>query len=539
MIGRYQSLAHAISDRFAPAEVQSGTHELVAPATPRSGKRKPTVNVIGAGPGGLTSAMLLAARGFDVTIFEKGSRVGGRSAAIERNGYKFDTGPTFLMMKFILDEVFAEAGRCAEDYMEFTRLEPMYRLQFDDRRIEPTTEREAMLAALDANFPGSQNGYDRFMRNEDRRFRAMYPCLQKDYSSLRKYLSWDVLKALPRLALGRSVMDVLGDYFDDEKLKLAFTFQSKYLGMSAWDCPGAFAILPYVEHAFGVYHVKGGLSEISEAMARVCEELGVKLRLETPVDQLLLDGRRVRGVSLANGESVMADETVLNADFGYAMKHLVPRGVLKKYSPEKVDSRKYSCSTFMLYLGLDKVYDLPHHTVFFARDYRNNISDIFEAQALSDDLSFYVRNASVTDDTLAPPGHSSVYVLVPVPNCQASIDWNAEAPAFRERVLDAMEQRAGMHGIRRHIKEEINFTPETWRDMNIQFGATFNLAHSINQMLYLRPRNKFEELDNCYLVGGGTHPGSGLPTIYESGRIAANMLARRHGVEFVSKNVYA
>ena len=274
-------------------------------------------------------------------------------------------------------------------------------------------------------------------------------------------------------------------------------------------------------------------------MAKVCEELGVKLRLDTPVDQLILNGRRVRGVRLAGGSSVMSDATVLNADFGYAMKNLVPPGVLKKYSPKKVDNLEYSCSTFMLYLGLDKIYKLPHHTVFFARDYRNNIGDIFEAQTLSEDISFYVRNASVTDTTLAPAGHSAVYVLVPVPNCSASIDWTKEAPLFRERVLDAMEQRGGMHGLRRHIKEEICFTPETWRGMNIQFGATFNLAHSIKQMLYLRPRNKFEELDDCYLVGGGTHPGSGLPTIYESGRIAANMLARRFGIKFASSNVYA
>lgn len=538
MLNKSLNLAHAV--RAADGTVFGHGDVLAEPGAQRSParRRKPTVNVVGAGPGGLTAAMLLAARGFDVTVFEKGDRVGGRNAAIEQNGYKFDTGPTFLMMKFILDEVFAEAGRSAEDYLDFVRLEPMYRLQFNDRRIEPTTEREAMLAALEAKFPGSSNGYDRFMREERRRFDAMYPCLQKDYSSIRQYFSWDVLKALPRLALGRSVMDVLGRYFDDEKLKLAFTFQSKYLGMSAWDCPGAFAILPYVEHAFGVYHVTGGLSEISEAMATVCEELGVQFRLGTPVDQLVLDGRRVRGVRLAGGETVTADETVVNADFGYAMKNLVPPGVLRKYTPEKVDKLKYSCSTFMLYLGLDKIYDLPHHSVFFARDYRNNISDIFEEQSLSEDLSFYIRNASVTDDTLAPPGHSSIYVLVPVPNGQAPIDWQKESSAFRERVIDAMEQRGGMHGLRQHIREEIVFTPDTWKGMNIQFGATFNLAHSLDQMLYLRPRNRFEELDSCYLVGGGTHPGSGLPTIYESGRIAANMLARRYGIDFVSKNIY-
>ena len=500
--------------------------------------RQKHVVVVGAGPGGLTAAMLLAARGFKVTVFEKEPNVGGRNAAITRNGYKFDAGPTFLMMKFILDEVFEEAGRHIDDYLQCVKLEPMYRLQFEDLRLEPTTSREAMLQQLDTHFPGNRAGYDKFMQVEKRRFRLMYPCLQKDYATVRQYFTRDLLKALPNLSLGRSLLGVLGDYFKEEKLKLSFTFQAKYLGMSAWDCPGAFAILPYVEHAFGVYHVMGGLSEISEAMAKICRELGVNLRLASPVKQLVLDGRKVRGVLLTDGETVMADETVLNADFGYAMKHLVPPGVLKKYSPQKVDAREYSCSTFMLYLGLDKIYDLPHHTIFFAGDYKENIRDIFQRKVLSDDLSFYVRNASVTDPAIAPAGHSAVYVLVPVPNRTARVDWAQDSSDFRNRVMETMEKRGGMTDLRSHIREEIVYTPQTWQDMNIQFGATFNLAHSLRQMLYFRPRNKFEELDHCYLVGGGTHPGSGLPTIYESGRIAANLIARRHGVPFVSKNTH-
>lgn len=499
-------------------------------------KTQKHINIIGAGPGGLTTAMILAARGFKVTVFEKNGHVGGRNAAIVRNGYKFDVGPTFLMMKFILDEVFEESGRHIDDYLKCYKLEPMYRLQFTDKRIEPTTNREAMMQQLEMFSPGSQDGYDKFMRVEKRRFELMYPCLQKDYATIRQYFSKDLLKAMPNLSLGRSLISVLGDYFEEEKLKLSFTFQSKYLGMSAWDCPGAFAILPYVEHAFGVYHVEGGLSEISEAMAKVCRELGVDIRLNTPVKQLVLEDRNVRGVELANGEKVLADETVINADFGYAMKHLVPPGVLKKYSPENVDSREYSCSTFMLYLGLDKIYDLPHHTIFFAGDYKKNIRDIFQTKELSGDLSFYVRNASINDPTIAPAGHSAIYVLVPVPNRTAKIDWAKEQKALRDRVIAAMETRGEMKDLSKHIREEIVFTPNSWEDMNIQFGATFNLAHSLNQMLYFRPRNKFEELDNCYLVGGGTHPGSGLPTIYESGRIAANLIARRHGVEFTSKN---
>jgi len=514
-----------------------GIHALFPGMGNSSGQKH--IVVVGAGPGGLTAAMLLAARGFRVTVFEKNPHVGGRNAAIVRNGYKFDTGPTFLMMKFILDEVFEEAGRHCDDYIRCVKLEPMYRLQFDDVRVEPTTDHEAMERQLEAVFPGSRAGYRKFMAREQRRFRLMYPCLQKDYSSIGRYFTRDLLKALPNLSLGRSLLDVLGDCFHEDKLKLSFTFQSKYLGMSAWECPGAFAILPYVEHAHGVFHVLGGLSQISGAMAKVCAEHGVDLRLATPVRQLVLDGRKVRGVELADGTKVAADETVVNADFGYAMKHLVPPGVLRKYSPAKVDARDYSCSTFMLYLGLDKVYDhLPHHTIFFARDYKTNIGDIFQRKVLSDDLSFYVQNASVTDPALAPPGHSAVYVLVPVPNRTATIAWPNKQAAFRDRVLAAMEQRAGMAGIRDHIREESLCTPADWQDMHIQYGATFNLAHSLDQMLYFRPRNRFEELDHCYLVGGGTHPGSGLPTIYESGRIAANLIARRHRVAFESRNTH-
>ena len=493
--------------------------------------------VIGAGPGGLTTAMLLAHRGFKVTLFEKEKSVGGRNAAIRQGGYTFDTGPTFLMMKFILDEVFEESGCEIDNYLQFTKLEPMYRLQFEDLRIEPTTDRKAMLGQLEEKFPGNREGYERFMAGEKQRFDAMYPCLQKDYSSLLQYLSADLLKALPHLSLGRSLLDVLGTYFKEDKLKLSFTFQSKYLGMSAWECPGAFAILPYVEHAHGIYHVTGGLSEISEAMAKVAVEKGVELRLDTPVKQLILDGRKACGVELDNGEKILADEVVINADFGYAMNHLVPKGVLKKYSPKKIEKSEFSCSTFMLYLGLDKVYDLPHHTIYFANDYKANIADIFQHKRLSRDLSFYVRNASINDPTLAPVGHSAIYVLVPVPNNSSGLDWEKEKGAFRDLVIQAMEQRACMTGLSDHIREEIVYTPDTWQESGVHLGATFNLSHTLSQMLYFRPHNKFEELDHCYLVGGGTHPGSGLPTIYESGRIAANLICRAHGVPFISKNV--
>jgi phytoene desaturase len=495
------------------------------------------VIVIGAGPGGLTSAMILAKRGFRVSVFEAQNRVGGRNGALHLGPYTFDIGPTFLMLKPILDEVFEEAGADCDELMDMRKLEPMYRLQFEDQFIEPTNGVDKMKTEIARVFPGYEEAYGPFFTREKKRFDALYPCLQKSYHTWRSFLSPHLIKAVPHLALGKSLYDIMVKNFHAEKLALSFTFQAKYLGMSPWECPGMFAIIPYIEHAFGIYHPIGGLSRISDTMADTARKNGAEIHLGSPVKQILVRDGAARGVELESGEIIEADEVIINADFAYAASTLFAPGVLKKYSPAKLEKKKFSCSTFMLYLGLDKQYDLPHHTIFFAKDYRKNVDDIFHLREPDSDLSVYVRNASATDPTLAPKGHSAIYVLVPMPNLRAGIDWEQKKAAFRETVLNIMETRGGMTGLRDHIVEEKVMTPVDWRDdLNVYEGATFNLAHSWDQMIHLRPRNKFEEVDNCYLAGGGTHPGSGLPTIYESGRIAANLISRRHGVEFTSAN---
>lgn len=495
------------------------------------------VAVIGAGPGGLTAAMILAKRGFRVSVFEARDQVGGRNGAFKLGPYTFDIGPTFLMLKPILDEVFEEAGACGDELMEMRKLEPMYRLQFADRYLEPTNGEGPMTAEIARVFPGREAAYAGFFAREKARFDALYPCLQKPYHTWRSFLSPHLIKAVPHLALGKSLYDVMIKNFREEKLALSFTFQAKYLGMSPWECPGLFAIIPYIEHAFGIYHPIGGLSRISDAMADTARKNGATIHLRSPVKEIIVRNGAACGVELESGERFEADEVIVNADFAYAASTLFAPGVLKKYSPANLKKKKFSCSTFMLYLGLDTQYSLPHHTIFFAEDYRKNVDDIFHLREPGSDLSVYVRNASLTDPTLAPEGHSAVYVLVPMPNLRSGTDWESRKTAFRDTVLDLMETRGGMTGLRGHIVAEKIMTPADWRDdLNVYEGATFNLAHSWDQMIHLRPRNKFEEVDNCYLTGGGTHPGSGLPTIYESGRIAANLISRKYGVEFTSAN---
>jgi len=212
------------------------------------------------------------------------------------------------------------------------------------------------------------------------------------------------------------------------------------------------------------------------------------------------------------------------------MNHLVPEGVLKKWSRPKIDRKKFSCSTFMLYLGVNRTFDAPHHTIYFAEDYEKNVREMTQTLELSDDFSFYVQNPSVLDPTLAPEGKSAMYVLVPVPNNYSELDWSIEGPKLRRRVLDTLETRSPYQGIEAAIEVEEMFTPDDWEAMGIHQGATFNLGHQLTQMMYFRPHNQFEELDHLYLVGGGTHPGSGLPTIFESARITAELVLKKEGV---------
>lgn len=486
------------------------------------------VIIVGAGPGGLTAGMLLSHQGYDVEIFEKQDFIGGRTSTFKIDGYKFDLGPTFLMMKYVLEDVFKKTGRKVEDYMEVKEVDPLYRIVYGDgREFYPSRYEEKMKSEIDRLFPGNAEGYERFMIKEEKKFDILYDCLKESYTKPTDLLKKEALKSLPYLGINQSLFDVLGKYFKEDDLKMAFTFQSKYLGMSPWDCPGGYSIISYIEHATGVHHIMGGFGEITKAMAKVIEEEGGRIHLNSPVKEVIIENSRVLGVELEDGAIHYSDNTILNADFAYAMNNLIKDKNKKKYTRERVEKQKYSCSTYMLYLGVDKVYDIPHNNIIFSDDYKNNVYEIGKSKILSEDPSIYIQNAAATDKSLAPKGKSTIYILVPVPNNTSNIDWDKEKDIFREKVLDIVEKRSGLKDLRQHIEVERMITPKDWEEeMSVYKGAVFNLGHNINQMLYFRPHNQFEEFKNCYLVGGGTHPGSGLPTIFESGIITTDLLMK-------------
>jgi phytoene desaturase len=484
------------------------------------------VIIIGAGPGGLATAMLLAKRGLDVTILEKQPRVGGRTSVIEGDGFRFDLGPTFFLYPQILQEIFQAVGRDMYQEIPMTRLDPQYRLIFGaGGELNATSDVERMVTEIAKLSPQDAPQFRRFMSENRAKLEKFAPCLQMPFAGWTSLLSLRLLSVLPMLKPWKSLHAELASYFKDPRLQLAFTFQSKYLGMSPFQCPSLFSILSFLEYEHGVWHPTGGCNSISRNMARVAQELGVKIQLSTAVEEVLFTGRRASGVRTAQGE-MRADAVVVNADFANAMTKLVPNAQRRRWTDAKIAKKDFSCSTFMLYLGVEGHFDqLAHHNIYVTKDYRRNLDEIERQHVLSEDPSFYVENPVRTDATMAPPGHSALYVLLPVTHQHPNVDWTREKARYREVALRQLTKIGLPADLEKRIRFERVITPADWESkVDVYRGATFNLAHSFTQMLHLRPQNRFEDCEGMYLVGGGTHPGSGLPVIFESARISSKMV---------------
>jgi len=484
------------------------------------------VVIVGAGPGGLASAMLLAKAGLEVTVLEKRDTVGGRTSTMQVEGFRFDTGPTFFLYPQVLREIFAATGHSLEKEVPMHRLDPQYRLIFGGGgKVDATPDVARMKREIATISPADAARLEDYFRDNREKLQRFEPILQSSFESWRDLVRPEMLRMLPLVRPWRSLDSDLHKYFKDDRIRLGFSFQSKYLGMSPFSCPSLFSILSFLEYEHGVFHPVGGCGAVTQAMARIAEGMGVKILRNTAVEEMLFEGRKAVGVRTAD-ETLHADAVVVNADFAQAMQRLVPNRLRRRWTNERIAKKRFSCSTFMLYLGIEGRYDdVAHHTIYLSKDYKQNLRDIEQNHTLTtDDASFYVQNASVTDSTLAPKGMSTLYVLLPVTHEHANVNWETEQEGFRAMALRQLE-KIGITDVERRIRVERSLTPATWNsEFHLHLGATFSMAHSLRQMLHLRPHNRFEDLEGVYLVGGGTHPGSGLPVIFESARITSRLL---------------
>lgn len=489
------------------------------------------VIIVGAGPGGLAAAMLLAKAGVDVVVFEKKDQVGGRTSSIRHEGYTFDLGPTFFLYPQVLEHIYTQCGLEMHSEIEMIRLDPHYRLYFEGRgtlemRSDITHQEQEIAKFCEAD----GRRFRDFMNDNRRKLQVFKPVLESPISSPFALMNPALIPCLKYLRLNKSVESDLRRFFSDQDIRLACAFQSKYLGMSPFTCPSLFTILSFLEYEYGIWHPLGGCAAVSRNMAKQAESFGAEIRLEEPVCKLKLNGRRVEGVITDRGE-YRCDALVINEDFATAMTELVPNSLRRRWSNEQLKRKKYSCSTFMLYLGLDGTYpEIRHHNIFLSSNYQQNLKDIEPNHVLSENPSFYLHNPSLHDPSMAPAGKTVLYLLLPITHEHPNVDWDHHTQRYRDLAL-AQLAKVGLENIEPKIEFEKIITPRDWnRDHSVYNGAVFNLTHNYGQMLYRRPHNRFEELDSVYLVGGGTHPGSGLPVIYQSALISTNLLKKDLGV---------
>jgi phytoene desaturase len=287
-------------------------------------------------------------------------------------------------------------------------------------------------------------------------------------------------------------------------------------------CSSIFSLISFLEFEYGIWHPEGGFRALAQAMGRAVTDLGGQIHLNTPVQQIWLEDGKARGVELASGERISADVVVVNADFAHAVRTLLPESARGPYTDRKLRRMQFSCSTYMLYLGVDQRYNnLPHHQLYLSEHIRRREPPWVDDSALDEtDPSFYVCNPTPIDPQNAPPGHSTLFVLVPIPNTSYGIDWQAQQASYRELILDRMPL-LGFGDVRPHIQAEACYTADTWRDdYQVYLGAVFNLGHNWNQLGPFRPPIRSRQTRGLYWIGGAVHPGSGLLTILEAARSA-------------------
>jgi len=487
------------------------------------------VAVVGAGIGGLAAAARLASQGFAVDVFEKGPTPGGRCGRLSERGYTFDTGPTLLLMPEVLRETFQALGRNLEDYLELVRCDPNYRIHFrDGSAVTFTTELVRMSEELERIEPGSFARYLAFLEVGEKQYRtSLDRFVGRNFDGVLGFFSPANLKKVMEIRAHRKMYGEVSRYFADPRLRAAMSFQTMYLGISPFDSPAVYGLLPYTELAMGIWFPKGGMHALALALEAVGRELGVHFHYRSDVRQILTEGEKATGLALADGRRVDADVVLCNADLPWAYRHLIDPAVAK---PKRFDKLRYTSSAYMLYLGVKRRYpELLHHNVFFGSRYRESFDDIFDRMVVPEDPAFYVNVSARTDPSQAPEGGDNVYVLVPVPHRESGIDWQKQGPILRRHVLDRLAE-LGCEDLEANIEVERHFTADDYEaQLNLDKGSAFGLSHNFFQVGPFRPANQDPRVRNLFFVGASTQPGTGLPMVMLSARLVMERIADHAG----------
>ncbi len=497
------------------------------------------VAVIGSGFGGLAAAIRLQAMGFETTCFEARDLPGGRAYVYRDAGFTFDAGPTVITAPHCIEELFQVSERSMGDYVELLPVDPMYRLQWEDgTSFDYTSDEDGLVAQVASISPNDVDGYRRFADYTRKVF-------QKGYVELgaTPFLNFrDMVRCAPdlmKLRADRSVYSAVSRFINDEHLRQAFSFHPLLVGGNPYETSSIYTLIHWIERQWGVFFPKGGTGALVQGLVRLFEDLGGHLRLNSPVQQIRLVGAgRHRStsyrheVTLAGGEREVFDAVVSNADIHHTYAKLYGAEPAARPMRRKLEKMDWSMSLFVMYFGTNRRYDdLAHHTILFGNRYKGLLEDIFHGHRLPDDFSLYLHAPTVTDPSLAPAGGEAFYVLSPVPHLgRADVDWESVAQRYGDTILESLERH--LPGLREAVVTRRHFTPVDFRDqLNAHHGSAFSVAPKLTQSAYFRPHNKCDRIPGLYIVGGGTHPGAGVPGVINTAKATTALVARDFHIE--------
>lgn len=489
---------------------------------------KKSAVIIGAGVGGIATAVFLAKDGYNVDIYEKNSSPGGRCGQLIRDGHRFDLGATMLMMPGIYREVFQSLGITLFENDEIKPLEDLYKIYFNNgNSLVFSPDENKMKIQLEEIEKGSFEKSKEYVSNGYEIFQiGINKLIGRNFDNLFQLVNFKNVGMLIKLKTYISNFEYVKKFFRHPHLRMAYTFQNIYVGQSPFDSPALFSMIPAAELTEGSFFPKGGMYSIVEKLITAAKKEGVIFHYNNPVSEIKVNGKKAEGIMLDDGSEVRADVIIANADLPYVYRKLLP----DKRKSERLDKLKYSCSAISFHWGLDKVYpQLDHHSVFLSDGFRGGLDSIFKNKSVSPDPSFYVHAPVRSDPSAAPANHDTISIIVGAGHVdkKKNQDWDYLKNRTRAAVIRRLKKQ-GLEDIEEHIKLEICYSPETWENAcNISRGSVFgSLAHNIFQMGYFRPHNQHSRYRNLYFTGGSTHPGNGIPNVLLSAKLTAERILK-------------
>ena len=482
--------------------------------------RDESIAIVGSGFGGLSAGAYLGASGANVTVYEKNEHVGGVAGRLERDGFRFDTGPSWYLMPDVFENFFGAFGTDPSDYYDLVRLDPNYRVFWrDGERADVPADPSVAAELFESYEPGAGAALERYLDQAEEAYDiGMNRFVRANRTRFRDYISLDVLRSARGISFLGTMDDHVADYFENPRLRQLVQYTLVFLGGSPHNTPALYTLMSHVDYGLGVYYPQGGMMAVVDAVESVAVDQGATVHTGTEVTRLTPDQGGIE-LATADGTTQRYDRVVCNAPLAHVERDLLPDGTADR-SDGYWDSRTYAPSAYMLYLGVEGDVDpLEHHTLLLPTDWDPHFETIFEKPGWPDDPAMYVNVPSRTDPDAAPDGCETVVVLVPI--APGLDDPPERREAFRESVLDAIAEDTGVE-LRGRIRTEstacVSEFAERYRKPK---GTALGLAHTLRQTGPLRPRHRAPGVDRLYYVGDDTNPGIGVPMCLLSGKHVA------------------